>query len=398
MFKGSSNRTRVQLETEVENLGMQLNAYTSREHTVFHAQCFKKDTSKAVEILGDMISNSRFDKQSIEVERETITQELEETNKDFFETLMENVYFNTYREHMMGQPILGDLDNIKSITQDMVLDYYHRNYHGKNMVVVATGNVRHEDVVDMVEKNFGKIPQTTHLERLNQERPIYIPALQFLRDDEMINSNVGVFYDAPSWHDKDYYGFLLFQRIFGQFRLDENGTHLNEPNKQYSQMNAALGELVDVTRQDCVYSPYSDCGIFGNYFFGNECFTRQMTYLGLCMPTYYANFAHEVEIVRARAKLYNELLQIQSAQDVMQQIGPQILYLNRRVPRSEIAKRVSNIDGYHIRQLAYKWFYDAEPSVTAWGPIEGLTPFGSYKYYKQHTLTGIHNPHHALYY
>lgn len=96
LFKGTSNRTRVQLETEVENLGMQLNAYTSREHTVVHAECFKKDTAKAVEIIGDMITNSRFDRQAIEVERETITQELEETNKDYFETLMENVYFNIY--------------------------------------------------------------------------------------------------------------------------------------------------------------------------------------------------------------------------------------------------------------------------------------------------------------
>jgi processing peptidase subunit beta len=52
---------------------MQLNAYTSREHTVVHADCFKKDTAKAVEIIGDMITNSRFDKQAIEVERETIT-------------------------------------------------------------------------------------------------------------------------------------------------------------------------------------------------------------------------------------------------------------------------------------------------------------------------------------
>ena len=213
---------------------MQLNAYTSREHTVFHAQCFNKDTAKAVEVLGDMISNSKFDKQAIELERETITQELEETNKDFFETLMENVYFNIYREHMMGQPILGDLDNIKSINQDTVLDFYHRNYYGKNMVVVATGNVRHEDIVDMVEKNFSKIPQTTILERRNTERPIYIPAMQFVRDDEMVNSNVGIFFDAPSWHHEDYYGFLIFQRIFGSWRMSEHGGHLNDPTKQYN--------------------------------------------------------------------------------------------------------------------------------------------------------------------
>ena len=68
MFKGTSNRTRVQLEKEVENLGAQLNAYTSREFTVYHMNAFNKDVPKAVEILGDMIQNSRFDKQAIEVE------------------------------------------------------------------------------------------------------------------------------------------------------------------------------------------------------------------------------------------------------------------------------------------------------------------------------------------
>lgn len=189
---------------------MQLNAYTSREHTVFHSQCFNKDIPKAVEVLGDMITNSRFDRQAIEQERETITQELEETNKDYFETLMENVYFNIYREHMMGQPILGDLDNIKSITQEQILDYYQWNYFGKNLVVVATGNVKHDQIVDLAEQHFGKINATTKFEKWNTERAIFIPAMLMVWDDEMVNSNVGIFFDAPSWHHKDYYAFLLF--------------------------------------------------------------------------------------------------------------------------------------------------------------------------------------------
>ena len=91
----------------------------------------------------------------------------------------------------------------------MVLDYYKRNYIGENMVFVATGNVEHDEIVDMVEGSFGKLDKGTELERLNEERPIYNPALLFIRDDEMVNSNVGVFYDAPSWKHKDYYGFLM---------------------------------------------------------------------------------------------------------------------------------------------------------------------------------------------
>jgi hypothetical protein len=91
-------------------------------------------------------------------------------------------------------------------------------------------------------------------------------------------------------------------------------------------------------------------------------------------------------------------MQTQTTDGVMNQIGPQILNLNRRVSRSEVAKRVAHIDAYHIKQLSYKYFWDAEPSVTAWGPVESVSCFGTYKYYKNHTLATITNLHHGLYY
>lgn len=133
-FKGTSKRTRVQLETEIENVGAHLNAYTSREHTLYHMQVFKNDLPRAVDLLGDVLTNSLYNKNQIEAERETIIQELEETNKDQMETLMENVYFNIYREHMMGQPILGDRDNINAVSQDMIKEFHATHYTGENLV------------------------------------------------------------------------------------------------------------------------------------------------------------------------------------------------------------------------------------------------------------------------
>ena len=91
----------------------------------------------------------------------------------------------------------------------MVHDYYKANYYGDNMVVVATGEVEHQSIVDLVETHFKNMPKESGVPRRNSERPIYIPALLMVRDDEMTNSNVGIFYDAPSWMDEDYYGFLL---------------------------------------------------------------------------------------------------------------------------------------------------------------------------------------------
>lgn len=64
---------------------------------------------------------------------------------------MENVYFNVFRDHMMGQPILGDIDNIRQINREMVVDFHQRNYFGENMVVVGAGNVDHQQLVDLVE-------------------------------------------------------------------------------------------------------------------------------------------------------------------------------------------------------------------------------------------------------
>ncbi|TNV80358.1 hypothetical protein FGO68_gene11189 [Halteria grandinella] len=396
-FKGTKRRSRHQLEREAENLGTQLNAYTSREHTLYHTLSFKQNLGKSIDLLADMLLHSNYDKYHVELEKDTIWQELEATNNDMMETLMENVYYNIFREHMMGQPILGDIDNIYSINRDMIIDFHTANYYGDNMVVVATGNVNHDEVVEHVEKHFHTLKKKSVKPRANSERPVYNPGLLFIRDDEMINSNVGVFYDAPSWKDKDFYSFLLMQRIFGSYNIERNASHLNDVKKQYNSMHAMVGDLPDVTRHECIYSPYSDCGIFGHYFFGNEVFTRQMNYCGVGLPTIYAHYLNEVEVIRARNKLYNELQGIQNCTDTMQQIGMQMLYLNRRVPRSEIAKRVAHIDAYHMKHLCNEWFYDAEPSFTNWGPIESVSQVGSYKYFKIHTLATVSNAHHALY-
>ena len=90
----------------------------------------------------------------------------------------------------------------------------------------------------------------------------------------MYNANVGVFYDAPGINHEDYYSFLLLKHIFGNFRIDHNAGHINDPQKQYNSMHSMLGNLPDVTRANCHYFSYSDCGIIGNYFFGNEIFVR----------------------------------------------------------------------------------------------------------------------------
>ena len=83
------------------------------------------------------------------------------------ETLMEHVYNNIYKEHMMAYPILGEIENIHAVNREMVVDFYLTNYYGENMVIVGTGEVDHEQLVDLAEKHFGSIPRISDRPRKN---------------------------------------------------------------------------------------------------------------------------------------------------------------------------------------------------------------------------------------
>jgi len=115
-------------------------------------QSFKDGMAHSVDILGDMLCNSAYLDYHVQMEKGTIWQELQATNDDTFETLMENVYFNVYRDHMMGLPILGVIDNIYKISRDMIVEYHQRMYFGENMTVVGTGAIDHQQLVDQVEQ------------------------------------------------------------------------------------------------------------------------------------------------------------------------------------------------------------------------------------------------------
>jgi processing peptidase subunit beta len=219
----------------------------------------------------------------------------------------------------------------------------------------------------------------------------------FMRDDELYNSSIGVFYDAPSWTHEDYYTFMLLERVLGNYQLDRNGVaHLNDPKKQYSMLETYCGSMPDLQRAVGIYSPYKDCGLFGTFLHGNECWTRQMTYTGIFIPASYGYFMNQVEVYRARAKLYQELLSIQSPADVLQFIGPQIQYLGRRVHRSEIAKRISYLTSDTVRKVAREWLFDAEPSVVAYGPVEAVAGISSYRYFKINSYVTSLNLSHSL--
>ena len=87
-------------------------------------------------------------------------------------------------------------------------------------------------------------------------------------------------------------------------------------------MHELVSKIPNLERYDAIYSPYSDCGIFGHYFQGDPRFQNHMSYVGGIIGEVMAEYLTDVEVTRAKYKLYNELLAVQSASDSMQQYGP----------------------------------------------------------------------------
>merc|ERR1719391_1318034 len=125
-FKGTAKRTQTQLELEVENMGAHLNAYTSREQTVFYAKCLSSDIGNAVEILSDILQNSKFGEQEIE-------REMQEVEMNLQEVVFDHLHAVAYQGTPLGRTILGPAKNIKSISRDDLVHYIQTHYKGPRM-------------------------------------------------------------------------------------------------------------------------------------------------------------------------------------------------------------------------------------------------------------------------
>jgi processing peptidase subunit beta len=135
-------------------MGARYSSHTDREITNHNIQCFANDAGRAVSVLGDIICNSSWNTAELEVLKDRISSEHEGNHERFQETLLENCHFNAFREHMLGQPKKGDRDLTSALTVDHLKNYHNANFYGDNIVVVATGNVNHNQIVDAVSKHF----------------------------------------------------------------------------------------------------------------------------------------------------------------------------------------------------------------------------------------------------
>lgn len=247
-FRGNQSTTRAEIEAAIQKLGGNIREELTRERESVFITVESGHVAEAFELLGKVYSVTSFDANQVEAERESIYREIIELQRDQLASTLESSYYTAFRQDQFGQPTLGIRENASTISADDISSFVQKYFVGSKVVVVASGDVEHSQIEGLTQKTFGGLQSGQGVELPNSKAPLFTPSLMFMRDDEMANINVGVFFEAPNYSHEDSYALRFYQAIMGDYRADQHtGENLNATDRQYNTLHTLLGDLPDVT-------------------------------------------------------------------------------------------------------------------------------------------------------
>lgn len=156
LFKGTPERSAMDISVALDLVGGEFNAYTAREYTCYHARVLDEDVPLAIDVLGDMLTSSLITPEDVEAEREVILDEIA-MHDDDPDDLVHNLFAGrAWSGSPLARPIAGTAESIRALSRAQVDRYYRSRYRAPAMAVVAAGNVDHAAVVRRVRRSFAR--------------------------------------------------------------------------------------------------------------------------------------------------------------------------------------------------------------------------------------------------
>lgn len=166
-FKGTEKRTAFDISDEIDSIGAQINAFTSKDVTCYYVKCIRDHVEKSFEILSDIFLNSVYPKEELDKERTVIIEEINMTEDTPDDLCIDKLATAFFGDRGYGATILGPMENALRFSRDDIFNYRKKYYVPKNTVISFAGKVKYEEVIDMVDKYFADY----------QGESIYVPHL-----------------------------------------------------------------------------------------------------------------------------------------------------------------------------------------------------------------------------
>ena len=316
-FKGTSKRTKEALEVEIENMGGHLNAYTSREQTVYYAKVFKKDVPQAMDILADILQNSLLDPAAIERERDVILREMVEVSKQQEEVIFDDLHETAYDGNGLGRTILGPENNVRTLQRSDLQDYVATHYTAPRMVIAGAGAVDHEQLVELANSNFGNLPSINNALSFEEKPAVFIGSDKRTKNDDLPVAHVALAFEGFSWTSEHSFPLLIMQTLLGSW---------DRTSSAGSNMSSKLGQVV--AEKELAHSfntfntCYQDTGLFGVYAVADKYKLQDLMWYTLEALVRLVHNTTEEEVIRAKTQLKaNLLMQLDGSSPVCEDIG-----------------------------------------------------------------------------
>jgi predicted Zn-dependent peptidase len=254
LFKGTRKRKAWHILNRMENVGGELNAYTTKEETFLYSTCLSEDAERAIELLSDLIFHSRFPETEIEKERDVVIDEINSYRDNPSELIFDEFENLLFKGSPMGHNILGEEESLNRFDQAACREFVDCHYRPDNMVFFFYGQTPLTKIVRWAQKYFLTEKENFPAEKNERETPEINRPVKEIRNKNLYQSHVMIGSVGYSVFDENKTGLYLLNNIVG-------GPGMN------SRLNVSLREKNGfVYTVESNLTTYTDTGVFAIYF------------------------------------------------------------------------------------------------------------------------------------
>ena len=343
LFKGTRNRTSKQIASEIDNLGGQINAFTSKECTCYYVKLLDSHIDIGIDVLSDMILNSKFNEDDLDKERSVIIEELkmyEDSPEDLaYDLLTENIYKND----PLGMNIIGTEESLKRLDREKLLDYFNKYYVPNNSVIAISGNFNFDEIINKIEEKF-KVWKKKDVNVDIKKAEFKSCFLAKNKDIEQVNLAMSL-EAVPLENDKEVYALAVINTVFGG----------SISSRLFQKIREEKGLVYSIYSSQSLYRKCGELGIFASM--SNE--HLKEVYESIIeeikiMKKYYLT---DQEIKESKEQLKGSyILGLESTSSRMMSIGRSLLLNNKVESTDDILKSIDNVDRETVKIVIDKIF------------------------------------------
>ncbi|KAH3667008.1 hypothetical protein WICMUC_005355 [Wickerhamomyces mucosus] len=351
---------------EAAKLGLQFGGQTAKEFSAYYTQGLKSSLPQALDLLNAKVSSLDLTSESVLKQRELTTKAIEHFEEnDHAGRVLEHLHATAFQNTPLALPTRGTVETVSELIQSDLESFHRKNFVSSNTVVVASGDVKHEDVVELVEKKLkiqtGSAPEIAEAKFLGSEVR--------LRDDTLPAAWVSIAHQGEALSSPNYYVAKVAAQIFGDYNY-------HEPISRNLgvKLTGVVGENHLADTYNHFSLSYKSGGLWG---FATETSNVQilddLTHFTLKEWNRLSVSITETEVARGKQLLKNKVLfELSSPLAVANDIGSSVLATGRRASADEIFAQIDKVDVSSIKKWAGSRLWDQDIAVAGTGQIEDL--------------------------